>query len=137
MVIKGYKGRELKLGDKVRVYRNLNVGCWSVLAMSGQYKGKVVAHLDSVSIREVEFIVSTAGRARVLERKVKSVHAYAQGIYVSTDVTPMPSSCLVVTYDPYKYGYFYKVDNESCELTEVQELNFGSGKAYMTQELAA
>lgn len=134
MVIKGYKGRELKLGDKVRVYRNLNVGCWSVLAMAGQYKGKVVAHLDSVSIREVEFIVSSAGRARVLERQVKSVHAYAQGFFESTDVKPMHSSCIVVKYDPYKHGYFYKVNNESCELTDVQELNFSSGKAYMAQE---
>lgn len=42
--LKGYKGRELRIGQPVRVYRNLNNQMFSVIARTGDHKGLVVLH---------------------------------------------------------------------------------------------
>jgi hypothetical protein len=63
---------------KVKVYRNLHKGCYSI-----QYKGRVVAHADEVLIREPVFRVQPAGRKRVLRTKKKNVHAFVVGELIS------------------------------------------------------
>jgi len=64
---------------RVFVYFNLHRKCWSVRALNGRYKGRVVAHCDRVLLTDVEFRVSEAGRQRVLREGRKNVHAGVVG----------------------------------------------------------
>ena len=47
---------------KVFVYWNLHKKVWSVKALQGLQKGRVVAHRNDVMIENAEFRVSEAGR---------------------------------------------------------------------------
>lgn len=60
---------------RVFVYYNFHRGCWSVKALDGTARGRVVAHADKVTVRDAEFRVSEAGRQRVIREKKKNVHA--------------------------------------------------------------
>ena len=64
---------------RVAVYRNLNRGCWSIKALEGDTKGRVIAHLDSVSLTNVTAKVSEKARQTVLLKRVRSVHAWLIG----------------------------------------------------------
>ena len=64
---------------KVDVYRNLHNGMYSIKSREGKFKGLVVAHAKQVWLDNVEFVVSDAGRARVLREKKKYVHAFVRG----------------------------------------------------------
>jgi hypothetical protein len=91
-------------GRRVRIYRNLHAQAWSVLAMEGPHAGRVVAHADSATLDVARFIVSKAGRARVLREKRKNVHAYVDGILRATPTDPL--GLLPLTYNPYKGPHF-------------------------------
>ena len=58
----------------VDVYKNLHKGCWSV-----RQAGKVVAHLDYISLVDCKMIVGKKGRNRVIKEGVKNVHAFIRG----------------------------------------------------------
>ncbi len=60
---------------KVFVYWNLHRGMWSVKALEGPDKGRVIARVDTVLLRDVTGKVSQAGRQRVLKERKKNVHA--------------------------------------------------------------
>ena len=60
---------------KVFVYYNLHRKVWSVKALEGENKGRVIAHRDMVVLRNPEGKVSQAGRKRVLQEQRKNVHA--------------------------------------------------------------
>lgn len=59
---------------KVFVYWNLHKKCWSV-----RHKGKVIAHADFVTLKDVEWYVNENGRQRVIAKRKKEVHAGAKG----------------------------------------------------------
>jgi hypothetical protein len=61
------------------VYYNLHKGCWSIKALDGSAKGRVVVHADRVLLRDCEFKVSEAGRQRVIRERKKNVHAGVVG----------------------------------------------------------
>ena len=64
---------------RVFCYFNLHKKCFSVRALDGQDKGRVIAHADGIHLSSVKFRVSQAGRARVLLERRKNVHAGAVG----------------------------------------------------------
>ena len=64
---------------KVRVYRNLHKGCFSV-----RQDGVVRCHADHVTLEDCKFIVSKAGQKRVRDEKKKNVHAFVEGWVVDT-----------------------------------------------------
>jgi hypothetical protein len=93
---------------KVFVYRNLRKNCYSIKALEGAMKGKVIAHAKTVTLTECRFKVSKAGQARVRATGQKNVHAGVQGqwdgIAHSMDV---PDECnRTVYYNPYKVDTF-------------------------------
>lgn len=46
---------------KVFVYYNLHKKCFSVRAMEGEQRGRVIAHRDMISLTDAVFRVSAAG----------------------------------------------------------------------------
>jgi hypothetical protein len=91
--IRAVKYEEL-IGKKVKVYRNLHNGMFSVW-----HKGIVIAHISEIYLKDVRLHVSECGRLRVLEEKRKNVHAYAIG-------TVCESSNIkgeLIRYNPYQH----------------------------------
>lgn len=64
---------------KVFVYCHVRTGRLSIRALEGSKKGLVIAHAEKLSMRDVNFSVSEAGRQRVLSEGRKNVHAGAVG----------------------------------------------------------
>lgn len=64
---------------KCFVYYNLHRECWSLKALEGPSKGRVIGHAKYVDMANVTWKVSEAGRQRVLREKRKNVHAGAVG----------------------------------------------------------
>ncbi len=78
---------------RVKVYRNITKQCYSVMR-----DGHVVAHVDSIVLKNVEFRVSQAGRERVLRERRKNVHAFIVG-QVSMDEALDKGTR--ISYNPY------------------------------------
>lgn len=69
---------------KVFVYKCLggpkaHRGTYSIKALNGPLKGRVIAHAEKVYLSDVEFKVNEAGRQRVLKTGHKNVHAGVVG----------------------------------------------------------
>lgn len=90
---------------RVFVYYNLHKKLWSIKALDGAMKGKVIGHSEQVLLRDPVGKVSEAGRQRVLLEKRKNVHAGIVGYWAGTqaDCYGQPHE---VTYNPYKYKTF-------------------------------
>jgi len=88
--------------QKVDVYRNLTSGLWSV-----RQNGIVILHAECIAIYNPEFIVSQKGRAKVIRKQKKYVHAYVRGFptFLSGKRT-RPVNPTVLTYNPYIHESF-------------------------------
>jgi hypothetical protein len=110
---------------KVFLYRNLHKEgfCYSIKAVDGPHKGKVLGYSRKVIVENAAYKVSEAGRQRVLRTKKKNVHAGVVGdlkIVGSDVIERIPGSLALyslpmhitikkindVTYNPYKYSSF-------------------------------
>ncbi|ASZ75520.1 hypothetical protein KIW74_gp08 [Mycobacterium phage Kimona] len=147
MTITSYKGRMITDNTVVFAYRNLHKAQWSLKAMTGPHKGKVIGHADEVSLMGAEFKVSEAGRRRVLAEKKKNVHAGVVGLIAlppanawdDQDFDPeawydgLPAGVghrkLKVSYNPYRAGAFM-VGDEPVRVADVVQLA-SDGKAYI------
>ncbi|GAA4391745.1 hypothetical protein [Hymenobacter koreensis] len=105
------------LGKKVRVYRNLHTGNFSI-----QHKGRVIAHLPSITLTAVTFTVQPAGRAKVLATKQKQVHAYVNG----TVAPDAPAPTARASYNPYKAGTFTTTDGQPVTAAHTAVLTQGA-----------
>lgn len=87
---------------RVEVYWNLHKHVWSV-----RHKGRVIKHLDFVTLRDVTWVVQPAGNARVRREGKKNVHAFARGTLGDIDdVMGAKWDCLRLVYNPYKFDSF-------------------------------
>lgn len=121
---------------KVFVYFNLHRKCFSIKALEGEFKGRVIAHASYVSLHDCTFKVSEAGRQRVLREKRKNVHAGVVGKveYLTFDKqgdTPYSQDTFVlanenphnrVKYNPYKLDKFYREEDNACIPVEKHEI---------------
>ena len=92
---------------KVFVYFNLHRKCWSVKALEGPRKGRVIAHTYEVWLDGVTFKVSEAGRQRVLREKKKNVHAGVVG-WIAPSGERVDEQWHLATYNPYRYETFVR-----------------------------
>ena len=102
---------------KVFVYFNLHRKCFSIKALEGAKKGRVVAHSDKVLVSDGVFKVSEAGRQRVLRERKKNVHAGVVGEWDETGIDLISIDRVTtigtpVTYNPYKYDTFVHLYGE-------------------------
>lgn len=108
--VQSYKGRTVTDGQEVRVYRNLTEDVWSIKMAKKPYH--VLGHAESVVLVDCEYKVSEKGRQRVIREQKKYVHAVVQGKIVLNGAEEKIKglSAEEVTYNPYKYETFVKVD---------------------------
>lgn len=100
-------------GDRVQIYWNLHRDCFSVMALSGPHKGRVVAHTDSFDLTDATFVVRPAGRQRVLREQRKNVHAFIKGTWTTTAIRTGSK----VRYNPYEAGHFIADGNPIHQAT--------------------
>ena len=106
---------------KVDIYRNLHKDCWSVRSRERSNYGRVVGHVHCAVLKDAKFVVSQAGRDRVLREKRKNVHAVVRGNLLDSksgntrwpwpvllDLLPMKR----VAYHPYRKDSFFWTDTE-------------------------
>lgn len=97
---------------RVQVYWNLHKGCWSVQALEGENKGRVIDHTDSLRLHDCQFVVRESGRQRVLKEKRKNVHAFVRGRIPEENVAAMVRKTSVATYNPYKGSSFVALEGD-------------------------
>jgi hypothetical protein len=97
---------------KVFVYFNLHKKCFSVKALTGENKGRVIQHTDDIALLLPEFKVSEAGRQRVLREKQKNVHAGVVGWLDVSECSMNKDYYTQVKYNPYKYYSFVTNDEK-------------------------
>lgn len=96
------------LHRRVRVYYNLTRRCWSVTDAATR---RVIGHWwGAMNLTACAFVVSQAGRARVLREKRKNVHAVIEGC-IGDGSAPLTyqggtAEWLPVGYNPYKHSTF-------------------------------
>ena len=102
---------------KVALYFNLHKKVFSIKAMEGENKGRVIGHAANVFLRDCTFKVNEGGRQRVLKEKRKNVHAYVIGTLMSTDESTIIGK--PVYYNPYKVSSFVTAfDHEPIHYAE-------------------
>ena len=122
-----FKGRnEPTPNQKVKVYKNLHNGLWSI---KDAKSGLVLGHTNEITLFDCKYKVSQKGRERVLKEKQKNIHAYIVGHYM-TDVfqtenkieTIIRKEKETITYNPYKENHFTTL--ESGRTKVVKESDF-------------
>jgi hypothetical protein len=94
-----------EVGTRVFVYYNLHKKVWSVRAMEGHNKGRVVLHTTTLALDDCVMRVSEASRQRVLRERSKNVHAGIIGTLLPFATGRAPGD-VHVTYYPYLYATF-------------------------------
>ena len=105
---------------KAFIYFNLHKRLFSVKALEGANKGKVIAHVDRILVHDATFKVSEAGRQRVIREKRKNVHAGVVGYVLINNEYVVDSTAIdriiingsAITYNPYKYDSFVHLFGE-------------------------
>ena len=92
---------------RVEVYWNLHRNQWSVRACK---TGKIIAHVSSIVLEDVRWVVQPAGNERVRREGKKNVHAFARGTVVDSSTYnhgwSRDNSWTEVTYNPYVDRHF-------------------------------
>jgi hypothetical protein len=115
----------------VYVYWNLHRHCWSV-----KKKGIVVAHCDSLLLKNVTFKVSEPGRQRVIKEKRKNVHAYANGdVVLINEPKPFYFDCKI-TYNPYFYDSFVFYENVNRKILSAPFVYCGNKQLFIEDIIA-
>ena len=114
-----YKGRqEPKRGQRVKIYKNLHNGLWSV---KDSKTGLVLGHTNEITLANCTYTVGQQTRLRVIESGQKEVHAYVNGLYVAdTFMESLQDAYDVkhVTYNPYKENHFTTLESERKEVVK-------------------
>ena len=109
---------------RVYVYKNLHRNCYSV-----RQDGLVKMHTDSICLYDAQFRVGKKGRERVLETRVKNVHAGVSG-YIDTDWDEQrngsPQNTRCVIYNPIKWATFIYGSNRAINATNHEPIFWSS-----------
>jgi hypothetical protein len=85
---------------RVSVHFNLHNKLWSVTALEGPSKGRVIEHATSVYITDCEARVSEMQRQRVIANRCRSVHAKIIGTL--SEAPSDLSQYQTFSYNPYR-----------------------------------
>ena len=93
---------------RVAVYYNLHKSCWSVRALEGPDKGRIVAHEPRLTLTNCKMAVQPGGNAKVRREGRKTVHAFIRGDWTGADLFDS-GAWERITYNPYKNTSFVSV----------------------------
>lgn len=119
-----FKGREINPAKPVRIYRNLNNGKISI-----KQGALVVGHTDQAFLQDARFLVFENLRQKVAERRVKSVHAYIEGMWMEN--YSVREDGTIVWYNPYITDAFRTGGRNEVCLTASEVIVTSDGKMYM------
>ena len=92
---------------RVQVYWNLHKMCWSVVALEGEDKGRVIDYVNYFAITNATLVVQPAGQARVRLEGKKNVHAFVRGEVDSLGWTrEQHRGWRRIRYNPYRDACF-------------------------------
>ena len=105
------------VAKQVEVYWNLRKHCFSVRALEGPNKRRVVSHVKHITLIDAKFVVQPAGRERVRREGKKNVHAFVRGRVAKrmwNDYSALLNIQLIdrVTYNPYMYDTFVSTETK-------------------------
>lgn len=110
---------------RVKVYFNLHKKVFSVMDKKTR---KVIAHTDTIILKNAKFTVSKSGRERVLREKKKNVHAFVEGDWKKDQELFLKRN--TVRYNPYEADYFINVlTGKKIETSAWCDLFIENGKA--------
>lgn len=115
---------------KVRVYFNLHKHLFSIQE-KGQKGWRVVRHAEDITLYNVTFKVSEAGRQRVLKERKKNVHGYVEG-YPSDYEGTLPTQ---IRYNPYKYDSFVDESDGKVYSSRFAKLQLIDGRPQISAAL--
>lgn len=119
-----FKDREVSIGQRVDVYKNLHLENGYSIRCSKT--GLVLAHCSTVLIKNASFHVSESGRQKTVKEKRKRVHAYVRGELAAIN-TLFPKDFVI--YNPYLTEFF--LDSETRDpIHEADEVFFMGRHAY-------
>lgn len=88
---------------RVSVYWNLNKHTFSVRAMEGPNKGRVIEYRDEVFLTDASYVVQPKGRAKVVKEGKKNVHAFVRGRLIEeTSGISLTGAVEHITYNPFR-----------------------------------
>ncbi len=104
---------------KVFVYFNLHKRLFSIKALEGERKGRVIAHMSLLALENPKFKVSKAGRERVLREGRKNVHAGVVGDFNPTKLFAENVTWEPVRYNPYLFDSFVDDNKQPVAFADV------------------
>ena len=106
---------------RVRVYRNLTKGCWSIQREVPGKGWRLWQHADKAQVICAIPKVYESGRQRVIREKKKYVHAYLEGWLITSSELSHEDE-RPVRYNPY-HGPDFLIDGEVVR--KLQVAHFG------------
>ena len=105
---------------RVAVYRNRTRRCWSVRAMEGENRGRVVSRPSSLVLRNAKPKVSEGGRRRFLETRKRSPFAVITGeLLEGASLPPLEQVDWQVLFRPAEQSGFI-LKNKEGEVPMIQ-----------------
>lgn len=120
---------------RVEVYWNLHKHLFSVRALEGPNKGRVISHSHGITLTDVKFAVQPAGRERVRREGKKNVHAFVRGRIANSGFEDCREDFNdeKITYNPYIYDTFVNAKTKEpifkADCVEM-DVMLGEGKRY-------
>jgi hypothetical protein len=118
---------------RVRVHYNLHTLIWSVVALEGDDKGRVISRAECVVLTgAIKFHVGEKSRQRVIRDHCRSVHAYISGElqYSGKRGLNVAPDGISISYNPFKQGTFYE-RGSFAPVTEATRVDFdANGKGW-------
>jgi hypothetical protein len=115
-------------GERVFVYRNLRKRRFSIRDLATNH----VADADEVWLSDATFMVSQAGRLRMLREGQRNIHAGVVGTLLAH--APHGARCdVAVRYDPYREPYFTTAGNQAIHKAPLA--HFVDGIVYIPGEV--
>ena len=103
---------------------------WSIRSTDTR---RVIDRVKTLIMHDVVFLVSEAGRERVLRERVKNVHAGIEGtVHQTKPFDEIPFHATQVRYNPYLFDYFFDTDGNPVYDADRVYLD-ESGKAYILE----
>lgn len=102
-IIHPVQGRDFHAARRVAVYKNLHKAAWSIKALDGPHKGKVVAHAEVVGLLDCAMHVGLTAQQRIAQGAPREVHAWIAG-RLSEVTIDHPTR---VVYRPHERPEFY------------------------------